>query len=70
MKMDKKLYNLMTLKLKNKVYQNKSPVLMNYIDINDIAVSNEFPFVNQVLNILLVEKIIKKLDLYAYSFQK
>ena len=68
--MDKKLYNLMTLKLKNKVYQNKSPVLINYIDINDIAVSNELPFVNQVLNILLVEKIIKKLDLYASSFQK
>ena len=53
-----------------KFHQYKSPILINDIDINEIIVSNEFPFDNKMLNILLVTKIIKKLDLYAYSFQK
>ena len=53
-----------------KFHQYKSPILINDIDINEIIVSNEFPFDNKILNILLVTKIIKKLDLYAYSFQK
>ena len=51
-----------------KFHQYKSPILINDIDINEIIVSNEFPFDNKILNILLVTKIIKKLDLYAYSF--
>ena len=53
-----------------KFHQYKSPILINDIDINEIIVSNEFPFDNRILNILLVTKIIKKLDHYAYSFQK
>ena len=53
-----------------KFHQYKSPILINDIDINEIIVSNEFPFDNKILNILLVTKIIKKLDLNAYSFQK
>ena len=53
-----------------KFHHYKSPILINDIDINEIIVSNEFPFDNKILNILLVTKIIKKLDLYAYSFQK
>ena len=53
-----------------KFHQYKSPILINDIDINEIIVSNEFPFDNKILNILLVTKITKKLDLYAYSFQK
>ena len=43
-----------------KFHQYKSPILINDIDINEIIVSNEFPFDNKILNILLVTKIIKK----------
>ena len=43
--MDKKIQNLMTLKLKNtNFYQNKSPILINNIDINKIVVSSKLPF--------------------------
>ena len=49
----------------------------NFIKINyyfdkryEIVVSNKFPFGNNILNVLLATKIIKKLDLYVYSFQK
>ena len=50
-------------------HQHKSPISINDKNINEIVVSNK-PFVNKILNISLVTKIIKKLDLYAYSFQK
>ena len=50
-------------------HEYKSLILVNYIDINKILVSN-FLLVNKILNISLIKKIIKKLDLYAYSFQK
>ena len=43
---------------------------MNDIAINEILVSNKFPLVNKIFNISLLTKIIKKLDLYSYSFQK
>ena len=45
-----------------KFHHYKSP-----ISINDIHIS--FFLVNKILNISLVTKIIKKLDLYAYYFQ-
>ena len=46
--MDKKLQNLMILKLKKyKFHWNKSPTLTNDIDINEIAVSNKLPFVKK-----------------------
>ena len=44
--------------------------MINNIDINEIAVSNKFLLVNKISNIFLVTKIIKKLNLYAYFFQK
>ena len=60
-----------------KFFQNKHPILIKNIDINKIVVSIFifiyflcFILVNQILIISLVSKIIKKLDLYAYSFQK
>ena len=38
----------MTLKLKNtNFYQNKSPILINNIDINEIVVSSKLPFGKQ-----------------------
>ena len=55
---------------KYKFYQYKISILINDIGINEIVVSNKFPFDNKILNISLATKIIKKVDLYAYSFQK
>ena len=48
----------------------KSPFSINDRDINEIVVSNKFSFSKQGFNISLVTKIINKLDLHAYSFQK
>ena len=55
----------MTPKLMNTNFIN-----INDTDINEIVVSNKFPFGSNILNVLLATKIIKKLDLYVYSFQK
>ena len=61
----------MILKSKNKKFhQHKSLILINNIDINKITVSNKYILVKNVLNILLVTKMLKILDLYAYFFQK
>ena len=54
---------------KCKFHQYKSPILIGNIDINKI-VSNKVSFGKMIWNILLVIKMLKKLDLYAYSFQK
>ena len=51
-------------------YKYKNPISINEIDTNKIVVSNKFPFGKQDFNISLVTKVIKKLNLYAYSFQK
>ena len=54
-----------------KFNQHKSSMLINHTYINEIVVSIKFLFGKQdFINISLVTKIIKKLDLYAYSFQK
>ena len=64
--MDKKIIKFDDTEMEEyKFHQNKSPVLINDIDINKIIVSNKLPLVNKVLNISLVTKILKKLDLYA-----
>ena len=51
---------------------DETEILISNIDINKI--SNKylisFLFINKILNILLVTKIIKRLDFYAYSFKK
>ena len=50
-----------------KFHHNKISFSINDVDVNEIAVSNELPLVNKILNISLVTNILKKLDLYAYS---
>ena len=56
----------------HKFHQNKSPISINSLDINKIIGSNNnnFLMVNKILNNLLPIKLLKKLDLYAYSVQK
>ena len=53
-----------------KFHQYRSPILINNKDVNKIVVSISFLLVNKILNISLLTKIIRKLDLYAYYFQK
>ena len=49
---------------KYEFHQYKCHIATNNIDINKIVLSNKF----KIWNIWLVTKIIKKLDLYTYSF--
>ena len=60
----------MGLKLKNTNFITTKSFSINDVDVNEIAVSNKLPLVNKILNISLVTKILKKLDLYAYSTHK
>ena len=53
-----------------KFHQYRSPILINNKDVNKIVVSNKFPFSKQDFKYSLLTKIIRKLDLYAYYFQK
>ena len=52
-----------------KFHQYKSPILINNIDVNKIVVSNIISCGKTILDILLDIKMVKKLDLYEYSFQ-
>ena len=68
-KMDRKIITFYDTEIeKYKFHQNKNSMSINYIDIKEIIVSKKFLFGKQKNS--LVTKIIKKLDLYAYSFQK
>ena len=52
-------------------HQNRSPILINDVDINKMVVSyNNLPLVNKILNISFFTKILRKLDLYVYSVPK
>ena len=66
-----RLYDLMILKLKIQISPTfHYPISINNIDINKIVVINKVFFSKRILNILLATKMLKKLDLYAYIFQK
>ena len=53
-----------------KFHQYQSAILINDIDINQVLYLISFLLVNKIFKILFGTKIIKKLDLYTYSFQK
>ena len=68
--MDKKRFDDTKIE-EYKFHQNKISISINSIDINKIVVSNMFPFsIKNSLSILLGIKMLKKLDIYAYSLQK
>ena len=52
-----------------KFHKYKSPILLNAVYINEIVVSNKFPFGKQDFNISLVKRWLKNRP-FAYSFQK
>ena len=55
---------------KYKFYQHEIPISMSKIYINKVVVSNKVYFCKKFLNISFVTKMLKKVDLYAYSFKK
>ena len=55
---------------KHKLHQNKSSVSINKIDLNKIVASNEVYFSKKDFKYFLAIKMVKKLDLYVYCFQK
>ena len=66
----------MILKSKNKNsinIKNKKvgiTIVIKHVDINKIVVSNKVPLGKKDLNILLVTKMLKKINLYVYFSQK
>ena len=70
-KMDKEIIKFDDTEIEEyKFHQYKSSISINDIGINELVVFNKFPFDNKILNISLATKIMKKVDLYAYSFQE
>ena len=55
---------------KHKLHQHKSSVSINKIDLNKIVACNEVYFSKKDFKYFLVIKMVKKLDLYVYCFQK
>ena len=50
--------------------QHKSLILLSNIDINKLIASNKVSFGKKNVNIFMVVMMPRKLDLYAYFFQK
>ena len=55
---------------KQKFHQDKSTILIENIDVNKIIVSNKFSFGEKGFKCSINNKDAKKLDLYAYFFQR
>ena len=55
---------------KQKFHQHKRHISIKNIDINEIVVSNKVSFYKKGFKFSLATKILKKLDLYGYFFQK
>ena len=53
-----------------KFHQYQRSIPIKKIDINNIVVSNKTSVGKKVLNVSLAIKMLKKLDVYAYFFQK
>ena len=69
--MDKKIIKFDDTEIEeDEFHQYKRPILINEIDINKIVVSNKLPFGKQDIKYFTGYKDNKKLNLYAYSFQK
>ena len=69
--MDKKIIKFPETEVKkNKFYQNKSPILMNDIDINRIVVSNKLPLGKQDFRYFIGYKNDKRIRLLCEFFPK
>ena len=69
--MDKKIIKFDHTKIeKYKFHSHKSPILIDNIDINTIVVANKVSFGKKDFKYFIGYNDAKKIDLYAYSFQK
>ena len=69
--MDKKIIKFDDTEIeKYKFDQYKRPILIDNIDVNKVVVSNKISFGKNDFKYFIGYKDAKKLDLYAYSFQK
>ena len=70
-KMEKTIIKFEDIEIEEqKFHQYKRSIPIKKIDINNIVVSNKTSFGKKVLNVSLAIKMLKKLDVYAYFFQK
>ena len=72
-KTDKKIINFGDTEVEkkpHKFHQNKSPILINNLDTNKIVISNNVSCGKRDFKYFIGCKDTKKIDLYAYSFQK
>ena len=69
--MDKKIIKFHNTKIEGyKFHHYKSPILINATDIDKTVVSNKFLFGKQGFEYFIGYRDNKKLNPYAYSFQK
>ena len=69
--MDKKIIKFDNTEIeKCKFQQHKSPIFIDNIDVNKMLVSKKISFGAKDFKYCIGYKDAKKLDLYAYSFQK
>ena len=62
---------MVILELKNmKLHQHQRPILIKKIDINEIVACKKVYFGRKDFTYFLVIRMVKKLDLYVYCFQK
>ena len=53
-----------------KYHQQRGPTLIDNIDVRKIGLSNKISFGKKLFKYFISYKEAKKLELYAYSFQK
>ena len=72
--MNKKIKKFDDTEIENcNFHQHKRPISIDNIDFNKIVVSNKIIrslLIKRILNTLWAVKMLKKLDIYAYFFQK
>ena len=70
-KMEKTIIKFEDIEIEEqKFHQYQRSIPIKKIDINNIVVSNKTSVGKKVLNVSLAIKMLKKLDVYAYFFQK
>ena len=69
--MNKKIIKFGVTDIEKQISPTQKPYFDNKkIDINKMVVSNKFFLIKKVLNVLLVTKVVKKLEICLYCFPK
>ena len=69
--MEKTIINFSGSKMqKQKCHQHKGPISIKNVDIDKVIVPNKVPFGKKGFKVLLVRKMIKRLNYHTYFSQK